>query len=123
MKGRCLILSTLDIKKEQTRFYIYTLSCIIFSFIYEIFSHGVLSYFMILSFIFPLIGLIEIIILKKINIKSHSLFKSSLLTFTLYFILKGILEIYGTTNKLITIYLILGFSLLIISMYYYFKKN
>ena len=115
-------MSTLDIKKEQARFYIYTLSCIIFSFIYEIFSHGVLSFYMILSFIFPLIGLIDILILKKINIKSHNLFKSSLLTFTLYFILKGILEIYGTTNKLISFYLIFGFSLLIISIYYYLKN-
>ena len=120
MKGRCLILSTLDIKKEQIRFYIYTIFCILFTIIYQQFSHGVISYYMILSFLFPLIGLLEtqFIINKNKNIKiiSHNLFKSSIITFTLGSILKGVLDIYGTTNKLIITYLILGLILLIISI-------
>lgn len=123
-------MSTLDInklEKEKKRFIIYSIICIIFTFIYELFSHGVISYYMILSFIFPLLGFIEIVILckknKLVKINSHNFFKASLLTFTLGSILKGILDIYGTTNKLIIIYLILGLILLVLSIITYLKKN
>ena len=122
MKGRCLILSTLDIKKEQIRFYIYTIFCILFTIIYQQFSHGVISIYMILSFIFPLTILIETNILKNINIKSHTLLKSSIITFTLGFIIKGILDIYGTTNSLLSLYLIFGIILFILSIFFYIKK-
>lgn len=115
------------LNKEKNRIIIYTLFCIIFSSIYELFSHGVISLYMCTSFIFPLILLIEdlIIIKKKINIKntSHNLFKSSIFTFTIYFIILGVLEIYGTTNKLVIIYPILGLSLLLISIIVNLKKD
>jgi len=115
-------LSTLDIKKEQIRFYIYTIFCILFTIIYQQFSHGVISIYMILSFIFPLTILIETNILKNINIKSHTLLKSSIITFTLGFIIKGILDIYGTTNSLLSLYLIFGIILFILSIFFYIKK-
>ena len=77
---------------------------------------------MILSFIFPLTILIETNILKNINIKSHTLLKSSIITFTLGFIIKGILDIYGTTNSLLSLYLIFGIILFILSIFFYVKK-
>ena len=77
---------------------------------------------MILSFIFSLSILIETSILKIINIKSHNFFKSSIITFTLGFIIKGILDIYGTTNSLLLLYLILGIILFILSIFFYIKK-
>ena len=121
------ILDIKDLKKEKRRFIFYTIFCLIFSIIYESFSHGVISYYMLLSSIFPLIGLIEILfIIKqklKIKVTSHNLFKSSILTFTFYFIIKGVLEIYGTTNSLVIIYLIIGFNLLLLNIFTYLKKD
>ncbi|MBQ8892375.1 MAG: hypothetical protein IJ068_05910 [Bacilli bacterium] len=82
---------------------------------------------MITCFIFPLILLLEISVITKrkisINNLSHNIFKSSILTFTIYFIIKGVLEIYGTTNSLIIIYPILGLILLILSIITYFKRS
>jgi len=126
VKGRCLILS-IYLNKENKRIIIYTILCILFSIIYELFSHGVISIFMCSSFIFPTILLIENLIIrnKKIRIKinSHNLFKSSILTFTIYFIILGVLEIYGTTNKLVIIYPIIGLSLLLLTIVIHFKKD
>ena len=118
-----MILSILDIKKERKRFIIYIISSIIFSLIYELFSHGVISYYMIFMFIFPFIGLLNIILLKRKKENSHIFFKTSILTFTLFFLIQGILEIYGTTNRLVIIYPIVGLSLLIISIILYLRKD
>ena len=120
-------MSILDIKKEKKRFIIYILFCILFSFIYEQFSHGVISYYMILSFLFPFIGLLEIFVIMNqklaIKILSHNLFKASILTFTLGSILKGVLDIYGTTNRFIIVYLLLGLILFLLSIITYLKKE
>ena len=126
-KGKWVILSILDLKQERTRIIISIISCIIFSFIYELFSHGVISFYMCISFIFPLLLLIEVLIIikKKINIKviSHNLFKSGILTFTIYFVIMGVLEIYGTTNSLVIVYPMLGLSLLVLSIIIHLKKD
>ena len=120
-------MSISDIKKERKRFIIYILLCILFSFTYEQFSHGVISYYIKFSFFFPFVGLLETFIVKnqKLTIKtsSHNLFKASILTFTLGSILKGVLDIYGTTNRLIFVYLILGLILFLLSIITYFKKK
>ena len=113
------------LNKEKKRVIIYTLLCIIFSIIYELFSHGVISIFMCTSFIFPIILFIEdfIILKKKLRIINypHNLFKSSIFTFTIYFIILAVLEIYGTTNKLVIVYPILGLILLLLSIVLYLK--
>ena len=54
-----MILSTLDkaaVKKDLIRYIVATAFCIVFSVIYEHFSHGVYSQFMLLMYLFPLIG-------------------------------------------------------------------
>ena len=99
-----------------------TIFVILFSTIYESFSHGVYSKYMILAFIFPLIGLILSITYKNKFIKrfpnkiSTNIFDASLATLTAGGLLQGFLEIYGTTNKLIIIYPAVGLSLLLISI-------
>ena len=53
-----MILFTLDIKKikeQGTIYIIVTLVCILFAMIYESFSHGVISNFMVYAFTIPLI--------------------------------------------------------------------
>ena len=82
---------------------------------------------MCISFIFPLLFRIEVLIImkNKINIKviSHNLFKSGILTFTIYFVIMGVLEIYGTTNSLVIVYPMLGLSLLVLSIIIHLKKD
>ena len=122
-----MTLSISVLKHEKKRVIFYTLFCIIFSLIYELFSHGVISFFMLSAFVFPLLLLIEVVIIlkKNINIKIifHNIFKSSLFTFTIYFIILGVLEIYGTTNSLVIFYPIVGLSLLLLSVVIHLKKD
>ena len=120
----------LNIEKQIKKYFILSIVVLIISIIYELFSHGVISYYMILSFLIPLImGTGIYYLIYKINKKSiyklsSQIYNSSILTFLLYFILNGILEIYGTTNNKINIYLLLGFLLLITSIILniYYKK-
>lgn len=114
------ILDIKELKKENKYILGFSMFILIFGIIYEMFSHGVISYFMIFAFTIPLINYIFnlVIINNSIRIKtiSKNLFSSSIITFTLYSVLKGILDIYGTTNSLINIYLIIGILLLITSV-------
>lgn len=121
-----MTLSTLAINysKKQTICYILiSLFCLTFGLIYEHFSHDVYSSFMMNAFLIPLIfgGVVSFLIYKgklhtKINRISINLYNSSLATFTIYCIIRGVLEIYGTTNALINIYLYIGITLLICSV-------
>lgn len=72
------------------------------------------------SFTIPLVYLlINILIIKKnifVSNISKNLFDSSMFTFVFGSIVKGILEIYGTTNSLVIAYLIVGIVLLLFSL-------
>lgn len=118
-----MILSILDIndlKKDNKKYIIFMVFCLIFGFVYEIFSHGVYSLFMMCLFVIPLFYLcINLICIRKsfnIPFVSKKIFDLSMFTFTFFSIVKGVLDIYGTTNSLIYIYLVVGILLLIISL-------
>ena len=75
--------------------------------VYGLFSHGVYSYFMIYAFMIPLLGgalphLIAAMKEKKIDAKDTQL--AIIVTLTIGSILKGVLDIYGTTNRLLIVY-------------------
>ena len=103
-------MSTLDIKKQSRYYLILSIIVLIFSFIYELFSHNVYSVFMEYAFVIPLFNSLILFIIyklnKNINKISNTLFNLSVITLTVYSIVRGILEIYGTTNSLINIYLV-----------------
>ena len=124
------ILSILDINdlKNENKFIIgFSVFVLIFGIIYEMFSHGVVSYYMIFAFLIPLINfLINIIFISskiKINKLSKNLFSMSICSFTFFSIIKGVLDIYGTTNNLIFIYLIVGLILLVPSIILFVKTK
>lgn len=84
----------------------------IFAGIYEIFSHSVYSLPMILSFLWPLIGgvLVYTLLIKaparwRPGTAAALLYNSGIALFTLGSIFKGVLEIYGTTNRLLAVYI------------------
>lgn len=117
-------MSTSDIKKQALRYLLFSIFLIIFGTVYEQFSHGVNSNYMIYAFLIPLIfGFGSSIIIKKHPSKlSNILYSLGVITLTFGSLFKGVLDIYGTTNKLIIVYPIFGFSLMIGGIIVYIIK-
>lgn len=117
-----MILYTLDInfyKKQGIVYIIITLLTLIFGLIYEMFSHGVISKFMLFAFAIPLVLGVAVSFIRYIaKIKTQTrlqmnLYNAGIATLTIGSIIKGVLDIYGTTNWKVYIYLLLGIALLI----------
>ncbi len=98
-----------------------------FGAIYEYFSFGVYSYYMIYAFLCPLVlgGLPWMIIatsskaMEKQDFPPHvtiNLWNTGVATLTVGSIFRGVLDIYGTTSVYSKCYLIVGAVLLIIAM-------
>ena len=100
--------------------------CAFFGAVYEYFSHEVYSYFMLYAFMLPLVsaGLFLVICLlplkKSPAAAARNLYNSGIATLTIGSIVRGVLDIYGTTNRLINIYWIVGIILVVAGVMYYF---
>ena len=97
---------------------VFTVFCALFGGVYELFSHGVYSYFMLYAFVFPLVlGTIPFLILYntsiRINRLSSNLYHCGVATLTVGSHVKGVLDIYGTTNSLCILYWIFGITLVV----------
>jgi len=97
----------------------------LFGAIYELFSHGVYSYFMIYAFAFPLVlGVAVYMFLSGSRHKlpgelSCTLYNAGIVCLAVGSIVRGILEIYGTTNHLSMFYWPAGAVLIIAGMIRY----
>ncbi len=82
--------------------------CIVFGAIYEAFSFGVFSYFMIYAFVFPLAAGIVYLIMYMRRAQAAraflNLLNSAAVTAALGSLAAGVVEIYGTENRLLGIY-------------------
>ena len=85
--------------------------CGIFSLVYEHFSHGVVSNWMVFLFLFPLIGgalpAAAALFLPGGGAPSRAVrngWSSAVATFTAGSCLAGVFEIYGTTSALVPVY-------------------
>ncbi|MBQ2952155.1 MAG: hypothetical protein IJE07_01220 [Clostridia bacterium] len=95
-----------------------TLFCAVFGGVYEIFSHGVWSGFMVYAFLFPLV--LEAIPFCWLALRGKALphpwalnlHHAGTATLTVGSIFEGVLAIYGTTNSLTLVYWIAGAALL-----------
>ncbi len=101
--------------------------CAIFGLIYEYYSHGVYSNYMIYAFAFPLMGgalpftAMSIYKSKRLPKRlTFNLYNSGIATLTVGCIMQGIINIYGTTNNLLIVFWIVGVTLTIISLLLYF---
>lgn len=110
-------MSTLDIK--HPRFLradvIATTAFAAFGAIYEHFGHGVYSNFMLYAFMVPLVlGVIPLLFInKKIPDRAMIFWQCAIGTLTVGSIYQGVLEIYGTTNRMIWVYPVAGGLLII----------
>ncbi len=90
--------------------------CALFGAVYESFSHEVYSFYMIYAFAFPLAGgALPYGILSAFHLRqcssalARNLYHSGIATLTAGSIVRGILDIYGTTNSLSRYYWVVGF--------------
>lgn len=95
-----------------------TLFLALFGAVYEMFSHEVYSYYMIYAFAIPLVlGVLPNLLLAMQNKffcskLSTSLWNFGVMTLTLGSTVKGVIDIYGTTNGKVILYLWGGLILL-----------
>ena len=112
--------------KNAFIYLIISIVCALFGAVYEVYSHEVYSYYMIYSFAFPLIG--GTLLFSSIGLfglKAYpyavprNIYHSGIATLTVGSIIQGVLEIYGTTNRLVKYYWILGVILVITGILLY----
>lgn len=102
-----------------------TIFCILFSVIYEAFSHEVYSNFMIYLALVPLFGgLLPFLLLLFSKLPyparlSLNAYNSGIATLTVGCCLKGVFEIYGSSCPLITVYWIAGAALVLLGLLTY----
>ena len=95
----------------------FALFCALFGAIYECFSHEVYSYYMIYAFAIPLVLAVLpllVIVVRGKGIPHRAFLKLwnyGTITLTVGCLLKGILDIYGTTNRLLFIYPVVSMTL------------
>ena len=88
--------------------------CALFGAVYELFSHEVYSFYMIYAFSFPLVGgalpfaVYALSGAKYPSAIARNLYHAGIATFTVGSIVRGVLEIYGTTNALSRFYWFVG---------------
>ena len=99
--------------KKETMIWLYiALGCMVFAFIYEMFSFGVYSAAMICMGFVPLVlGALPCIMMRT---GTNRLWNDGVLCITLGLLLTGVLEIYGTSSIYPVILLCFGTGLVII---------
>ena len=102
----------------------------LFAAVYECFSHQVYSLFMILAFLFPLLGgvlpyslLLHMGKRRRPGVVSRCLYDSGIAMLTAGSLFQGILEIYGTTSYLSRFYWIAGVFFLLIALPVYLTER
>ena len=123
--------SHINPKKKQMRrtslmFLSVSLFCGLFSAVYEHFSHGVYSGYMVYLFMFPLFGGVlpyaVLGLVQKIKCPSPTsakIFNSGVAALTVGSCVKGVLDIYGTSSSYLPIYWAAGISLMALGLVMY----
>ena len=96
--------------KRSVIYFCISMFCAVFGGVYEIFSHGVYSNYMMYAFLFPLIGgtlyNLTLYCLRFRLQRGLSLifYNTGIAALTIGSIVRGILDIYGTDNILANVY-------------------
>ena len=113
---------TWSILKKAFGFLAAAAFCAFFGAVYEAFSHGVYSYYMIYAFALPLmlgaLPLLGMTLFGKClpGPISLGIWSAGVAAMTVGCVFRGVLDIYGTTNRLIVVYPIVGGSLLAVGL-------
>ncbi|SJX71258.1 hypothetical protein FM130_11100 [Enterococcus faecium] len=114
-------------KKAFYSYFISSFLLFIFQWIYHHFSHRVTSQALRWVWVIPMVGGAFLFIFKKIlntfqNRLAFNLFNTGLTSYIVGMILKGILEIAGTSSPYIGIYPMIGMIILGISLFIYISS-
>lgn len=110
-------------RMEKTAFgyFLVALFYALFGAVYEVFSHDVYSFYMLYAFGFPLVGgTLPFWLFARGSGKCYPggvscrLYHAGIATLTVGSIVRGILDIYGTTNRLTAVYFIAGVLLTVV---------
>lgn len=129
-KGRLVILFISDIRKKFLKtiviFVISTIFAFIFNKVYGIFGHGVTSPYMTYMFLYPLVGgvlfygIIMLFIPSIVNKKKYrffyNIYNSGIAILTVGSLLRGVMEIAGTSSFYLMVYTLIGWLCIIISI-------
>ncbi len=97
--------------KNAFIYYAVTGFCAVFGAVYELFSNGVMNNFMIFAFLVPLVCgalpyTVSALICRSVGTKPvRYAHHSGVASLTLYSVMRGVLEIYGTDSALLPVYL------------------
>ena len=114
-----------DNKKYQAQVVIHlsvAVFCALFGAVYEKFSHFIYSYYMIYAFAIPLVcGALPYAILalrstRTPNERAMRFWNSAIATFTVGSVFRGVLDLYGSTNKLSIVYPMAGGVLVVLTI-------
>ncbi len=127
-----MTLYTSDIKTQHDKalktafiYLLISLFCVLFGAVYEYFSHEVYSGYMIYAFVFTMISAVAFLVMCLLPLKKYpggvarNLYHSGVAALTIGSIIRGVLDIYGTTNRLVSIYWIVGVVLLVAGVVWY----
>ena len=116
--------------KKTMQYVFLSLFIFVFAQIYEYFSHGVYSNYMLYAFLIPFLGLtvprfLLYSLKKTLPANSRFLWKSGIATFTVGSIYKGVLEIYGTNGffEFPSLFLGVGICMVAVLMTYTKKRE
>lgn len=106
------------------RYALAALFCAIFSAVYERFSHGVWSVWVVTLFAYPLVlGVVPALLERMLDFEapmtSRQIWACGVMTLAVGSCLRGVLEIYGTTSPLIVFYQPVGLALLALALMAY----
>ena len=112
--------------KRSFMYFCISMFCAVFGGIYEIFSHGVYSNYMMYAFLFPLIGgtLYNLILycFSRLSLQrglSLIFYNTGIAALTIGSIVRGILDIYGTDNILANVYWYAGVVFVFLGVVFY----
>ncbi|MGD9910530.1 MAG: hypothetical protein AB7U79_08030 [Candidatus Izemoplasmatales bacterium] len=113
------------LSKAMIGYLSFALFLVLFQFIYNIFAHGVTSYYMTYAFLFPLgIGGVRCLFdyfTKPSNSISLSIWQMGVSTLAVGSILHGVFDIYGNSNMFVPYFFYMGILLLVVSFIYELK--
>lgn len=106
--------------KTAFAYLLVSIICALVGAVYESFSHDVYSRYMVYAFAFPLIGGTLTFTMLGLchpawypNAMIRTIYHSGISTLTIGSIVQGVLEIYGTTNRLVRFYWYVGTFLIL----------